>query len=142
VETANGDIRSAIMALQFACGASIPNGKTRKKRDAKLTTLMLESITRREQSLVLFHLLGKVLYNKRRLRSSSLKTRYSLLFIGKGDPSSSSASAKDIQKEKMLDALIPDPPKLPKWLSDHDRRASRVDVDVRICDRIPALRVI
>ncbi|KAF8347458.1 Rad17 cell cycle checkpoint protein-domain-containing protein [Amanita rubescens] len=112
VETANGDIRSAIMALQFACGASIPNGKTRKKRDAKLTTLMLESITRREQSLVLFHLLGKVLYNKR-----------------KGDPSSSSASAKDVQKEKMLDALIPDPPKLPRWLSDHDRRASRVDVD-------------
>lgn len=67
VETANGDIRSAIMALQFACAASLPSGKTRKKRNAKLTTLMLESITRREQGLVLFHLLGKVLYNKRML---------------------------------------------------------------------------
>ena len=62
VESANGDIRSAIMALQFACGTSQQSGKTRKKKDAKL---MLECVTRREQSLVLFHLLGKVLYNKR-----------------------------------------------------------------------------
>jgi cell cycle checkpoint protein len=127
------------MALQFACAASLPSGKTRKKRNAKLTTLMLESITRREQSLVLFHLLGKVLYNKRMLRSSLPQGRCSLLRTGKGDPSSSSASAKDTQKEKMLDALIPDPSKLPEWLSDHDRRASRVDVDVRICGLRPTL---
>ena len=139
VETANGDIRSAIMALQFACVASLPSGKTRKKRNAKLTTLMLESITRREQGLVLFHLLGKVLYNKRMFRSSLPQAKCSLLPTGKGDPSSSSASSKDIQKEKMLDTLIPDPPKPPAWLSDHDRRASRVDVDVRICDLSPCI---
>ncbi|KAF8625498.1 hypothetical protein AX15_005346 [Amanita polypyramis BW_CC] len=112
VESANGDIRSAIMALQFACGTRPQNGKSRKKKDAKLSTLMLESVTRREQSLVLFHLLGKVLYNKR-----------------KGDPPSSSASAKDKQKEQVQDTLIKDPPELPEWLEEHDRRASRVDVD-------------
>ncbi|KAK2467922.1 hypothetical protein APHAL10511_000217 [Amanita phalloides] len=113
VETANGDIRSAIMALQFACVASPPIEKTRKKRDAKMATLMLESITRREQNLVLFHLLGKVLFNKR-----------------KGDPSNSSMSARNMQKENMLDAMMRDPPKLPVWLKEHDRRASRVDVDL------------
>ncbi|KAM6494899.1 Rad17 cell cycle checkpoint domain containing protein [Amanita muscaria] len=112
VETANGDIRSAIMALQFACVSNNMRSKPRKKKDANMTTVMLESITRREQGLVLFHLLGKVLYNKR-----------------KGDLPSSSASAKDIQKEKVQDALIKDPPKLPKWLKDHERKASRVDID-------------
>ena len=32
----------------------------------------------------------------------------------------------------MQDALIKDSPKLPKWLKDHERKASRVDVDVNI----------
>jgi cell cycle checkpoint protein len=60
VESANGDIRSAIMALQFACVVEIPGSK--KKGG---TTMVMEAVTRREQSLQLFHLLGKVLYNKR-----------------------------------------------------------------------------
>ncbi|KAF8634027.1 hypothetical protein AX17_004292 [Amanita inopinata Kibby_2008] len=114
VESANGDIRSAIMALQFACTIEIPEvGVRKKKRDANMSALMLESVTRREQSLVLFHLLGKVLYNKR-----------------KGDPPSSSLSAKDVQKEKLLDSLMKNPPKPPPWLKEHDRKASRVDVDM------------
>lgn len=65
VESANGDIRSAIMALQFACTLGGNSAtKRRKGRDLDAATI-LESVTRREQSLVLFHLLGKLLYNKR-----------------------------------------------------------------------------
>ncbi|KAG5636457.1 hypothetical protein H0H81_007964 [Sphagnurus paluster] len=118
VDSANGDIRSAIMALQFACVVEM-NGKVQKKKDGKGRgkVVILEAITRREQSLVLFHLLGKVFYNKR-----------------KGDQPSSSASAKDIQKEKLADAQLKDPPRLQPWLVDHERRASRVDVDTLYAD--------
>ncbi|KAF9043827.1 Rad17-domain-containing protein [Hymenopellis radicata] len=113
VESANGDIRSAINALQFSCARQ--NSKKRSKTREKLT--VMESVTRREQSLALFHLIGKVLYNKR-----------------KGDPPTPSASAKDIQKEKDLDAQLKDPPPLPKFLSEHKRRTSRVDVDKLYAD--------
>ncbi|KAF8650709.1 hypothetical protein AX16_005082 [Volvariella volvacea WC 439] len=111
VESSNGDIRSALMALQFACiGDDSKSGGRRKK--STMSTAVLEVVTRREQSLALFHLIGKVLYNKR-----------------KGDPPSASMSAKAKQKEQELDALIKDPPKLPLHLQEHERRASRVDVD-------------
>ena len=40
-------------------------------------------------------------------------------------------SKADAQKERDLDASLRDPPKLPAHLAAHDRRASRVDVDVR-----------
>lgn len=63
VESANGDIRSAIMALQFACIVELPGSK--KKGRGNGTIMVMEAVTRREQSLQLFHLLGKVLYNKR-----------------------------------------------------------------------------
>ena len=62
VESAHGDIRSAIMALQFAC---IVHKPTQRKKKSIGHTVVLEAVTRREQSLALFHLLGKVLYNKR-----------------------------------------------------------------------------
>lgn len=62
VDSSNGDIRSAIMALQFACIAQESGGK--KKGSKIANSLVLEAVTRREQSLALFHLLGKVLYNK------------------------------------------------------------------------------
>ena len=73
VESANGDIRSAIMALQFACVIELSESKKQKNGKGKGkgkgkgpgTTLVMEAVSRREQSLVLFHLLGKVLYNKR-----------------------------------------------------------------------------
>jgi len=50
---------------------------------------------------------------------------------GKGDPPSPSATAKDLQKEREIDALIKDPKKLPSHLQSQERRASRVDIDVR-----------
>lgn len=68
VESVNGDIRSAIMALQFACVVEAPpvskKGRAKALRGTS-TRAMLEVITKRENSLVLFHLLGKILYNKR-----------------------------------------------------------------------------
>ncbi|TEB29646.1 Rad17-domain-containing protein [Coprinellus micaceus] len=115
VESSNGDIRSAINTLEFACTIELPNKK--RKGVTAGTTIVLEAVTRREQSLALFHLIGKVLYNKR-----------------KGDPASSSAAAKDIQKDREIDAQLKDPAKLPSHLSEHDRRASRVDVDAIYAD--------
>ncbi|KAI0916087.1 hypothetical protein AcV7_007186 [Taiwanofungus camphoratus] len=124
VESSNGDIRSAIMALQFACVAkaspvSRPNkaGKRRKGGGGPEARVILEAVTRREQSLALFHLLGKVFYNKR-----------------KGDMPNASASAKDIQRDQEFDARLKDSPPLPPHLKEHDRRTSRVDVDTLYAD--------
>lgn len=64
VESSNGDIRSAVMALQFACVIELGNNG-RKRSDEKGAVVVLESVTRRGQGLALFHLMGKVLYNKR-----------------------------------------------------------------------------
>ncbi|KAG6379990.1 Rad17 cell cycle checkpoint protein-domain-containing protein [Boletus reticuloceps] len=120
VGSSNGDIRSAIMALQFACVVDLPassmgsKGKAARKNagGTKRTTsvrAVLEAVTRREQSLVLFHLLGKILYNKRKF-----------------DPPASHLSSKDAAKERELDMQLIDPPPLPVWISPHNRRASRV----------------
>ncbi|KAF9043051.1 Rad17 cell cycle checkpoint protein-domain-containing protein [Panaeolus papilionaceus] len=114
IESSNGDIRSAINALQFAC---IANKSGKKMKKEKTSALVMEAVTRREQSLALFHLLGKVLYNKR-----------------KNDPPNASATAKDLKKEQDLDASLPDPAKLPAHLSHHDRRTSRVDVNLLYAD--------
>lgn len=73
VESSNGDIRSAVMALQFACTADSSTRKPAKgvkkagKGQGPSARVMLEAVTRREQSLALFHLLGKIMYNKREL---------------------------------------------------------------------------
>ncbi|KAF5364897.1 hypothetical protein D9758_008126 [Tetrapyrgos nigripes] len=116
VNSANGDIQNAIMGLQFACTRL--NKATKSKGKASDGTklneqVLVESITRREQSLVLFHLLGKVLYNKR-----------------KGDPPAPSTSPRDARKEQELDKRLKDPPKLLPHLSEHDRKASRVDINM------------
>lgn len=74
VGSSNGDIRSAVMALQFACVVEIPADKKGKKKSTSTNRgarVVLESVTRREQSLHLFHLIGKVLYNKREFISIS-----------------------------------------------------------------------
>lgn len=72
VESSNGDIRSAVMALEFVCVVTLPvkvagkgkrRGNTTGREGARAA---LEVVTRREQSLVLFHLMGKILYNKRK----------------------------------------------------------------------------
>ncbi|KAJ7263109.1 Rad17 cell cycle checkpoint protein-domain-containing protein [Mycena rebaudengoi] len=118
IESSNGDIRSAIMALQFSCIVDIAGGKSRKKGNANNSAkAVLEAVTRREQSLALFHLIARVLYNKR-----------------KGDPPNPSAKAKDILKDKTLDATLRDPPPMPDFLAGHARRTSRVDVDALYAD--------
>ncbi|KAI0646066.1 Rad17-domain-containing protein [Trametes meyenii] len=123
VESSNGDIRSAVMALQFACTAdgsalkSTKGSKRASKMQGPSARVMLEAVTRREQTLALFHLLGKIMYNKR-----------------KGDPFSSSASAKDIRKDQEIDERLKDPPRLPLYLKDHERRPSRVDVETLYAD--------
>jgi hypothetical protein len=63
-----------------------------------------------------------------------------IITIGKGDTPSSSASARDIQREKQIDMHLKIPPKLPAYLSEHDRRASRVDVEVRVTHTILVTR--
>jgi cell cycle checkpoint protein len=50
---------------------------------------------------------------------------------GKRDPPGASASKKDIERDRVLDAGIKDPPKLPSHLKEHERSASRVGVNVR-----------
>ncbi|KAE9386729.1 hypothetical protein BT96DRAFT_1005805 [Gymnopus androsaceus JB14] len=45
----------------------------------------------------------------------------------KGDPPNPSATAKDIKSDQEINRTLTDPPLLPPHLSEHDRRASRVD---------------
>ncbi|OAX32204.1 hypothetical protein K503DRAFT_870274 [Rhizopogon vinicolor AM-OR11-026] len=123
VESSNGDIRSAVMALEFACVVTLQvkgAGKGRRRADTSgrgSARAVLEAVTRREQSLVLFHLMGKILYNKR-----------------KGDSPATHLSAKDAAKERELDETLVDPSPLPGWLSEHNRKASRVCVETLASD--------
>ncbi|KZS89110.1 Rad17-domain-containing protein [Sistotremastrum niveocremeum HHB9708] len=114
IESSNGDIRSALMALQFASVINKGSKEPVKKRTrkGKNLTVAIEAITRREQSLALFHLLGKILYNKR-----------------KGDPPNASSSQKDREKEAEAWAQIKDPTPLPDYLAGHNRAASKVDIE-------------
>ncbi|KAG8788697.1 Cell cycle checkpoint protein rad17, partial [Ceratobasidium sp. 428] len=111
VEASAGDIRSAIMSVQFAClvgggseqtnasGKSKTKGKSKKsERDATVKS-MFAAVTRREQALALFHLLGRLFYNK----------RY-------GDP------------EEPLEAPPQTAQPLPEHLAQFERRPSKVDV--------------
>ncbi|EJD40741.1 P-loop containing nucleoside triphosphate hydrolase protein [Auricularia subglabra TFB-10046 SS5] len=117
VAGSNGDVRAAIMALQFACVVDVKGAKAKGKKAARPKDI-LEAVTKRECSLALFHLLGKLLYNKR-----------------KGDPPGASLSAKDADREREADKRIPDPPKLPRHLrQEHHRAASRVDVNTLYSD--------
>ncbi|CCO34177.1 cell cycle checkpoint protein [Rhizoctonia solani AG-1 IB] len=120
IEAASGDIRSAITGVQFAFTATskaIPhNASGRKKvnpkgrggakseRDAALK-VMFSAITRREHALALFHLLGKVFYNK----------RY-------GDP------------DEPSEATVAPAKPLPNHLSEFERRPSKVDVSTLHAD--------
>lgn len=75
VESSSGDIRSAVNTLEFACTVELPSksksgggnkkGKGKGKGGGEGGVVLLEAVTRRESSLALFHLIGKVLYNKR-----------------------------------------------------------------------------
>ncbi|KAF8601784.1 P-loop containing nucleoside triphosphate hydrolase protein [Ceratobasidium sp. AG-I] len=120
VEASAGDIRSAIMGVQFACtvgqGQSETNGATGKtkgkgrgkkaEKDASVKA-MFAAVTRREQALALFHLLGRVFYNK----------RY-------GDPEEETEPPPGLAKA----------PPLPEHLGMFERRVSKVDIDALHAD--------
>jgi cell cycle checkpoint protein len=67
VASSNGDIRGAMMGLQFACivDSAQGHGKKRQKTNKKDGATKIIAVTNREHSLQLFHLMGKVLFNKR-----------------------------------------------------------------------------
>lgn len=72
VESASGDIRSAINTLQVACLTKAPGLETRGiKRTSngnaidKGSKRAIAAISAKESSLVIFHTLGRILYNKR-----------------------------------------------------------------------------
>lgn len=115
VESCEGDIRGALMALQFSL--ALPPAGSFGKRTKKGANTALLLITKREHSLALFHMLGKVLYNKR-----------------VGDPLSDSWSKKDQIHEAELDRLTPPPPPLPSHLAEFNRRASKVDSNALYAD--------
>ncbi|KAF8496473.1 P-loop containing nucleoside triphosphate hydrolase protein [Russula emetica] len=108
LEGAGGDVRNVIMTLEFTCARL----KSRKQ-SGKNTAGSILSVTQKENGLMLFHLMGKIFYNKR-----------------KGDPHSRSASAKDIARDRALDLSLKDPPPLPPWFAAEERRTSRVGVDM------------
>jgi hypothetical protein len=97
-----------------------------------ISTSSIITATQRENGLVLFHLIGKVMYNKSRFFFflSTFGTNSETYPAGKGDPHSRSASAKDIARDRALDRSLKDPPPLPSWSVAEERRPSRVDVQV------------
>ena len=152
IQSANGDIRSAIMALEFICGGGQPSHavgvskKKRLKRTKKERSLLVASCRKVILFLMSISFTGLrwSLSEKTHSRSSTYweksyitKVIHPVNFfssadfaLGKGDPSSSSASAKEIQKEKEAEALMPDPPPLPSWLDHEFRRPSKVNPEV------------
>ncbi|BEJ12354.1 hypothetical protein CspHIS471_0208140 [Cutaneotrichosporon sp. HIS471] len=129
--TCNGDLRSAINSLQLLCtGRTLQTLKKRKTvkqekrgratgkgsrggRGAKVDVseeirAALDSVTRQEQSLNLFHALGKVLYNKR-----------------VGDPN---WEKEDEEAKQAVENLRPPDP-LPDHLFEFERRASMVQMN-------------
>ncbi|CAK9784093.1 hypothetical protein CC85DRAFT_268159 [Cutaneotrichosporon oleaginosum] len=128
----NGDLRSAINSLQLLCtGRSLKTLKRRKTgkqenrgratgkgsrggRGAKVDVseevrAALDSVSRQEQSLNLFHALGKVLYNKRL-----------------GDPN---WEKEDEEAKLAVEKLSPDDP-LPDHLNAFERRTSMIQMEV------------
>ncbi|WVW82874.1 hypothetical protein I302_104886 [Kwoniella bestiolae CBS 10118] len=135
--SSNGDLRSAINSLQLVCGGrkDASKGKKRKSRGddeeedgpkkrgsgkgsrggkgAKLDVskdlrAVLDAVTRKEQSLNLFHALGKVFYNKRL-----------------DDPN------MDDEDEEVLERIRKLPPEkpLPDHLQEFSRRKSLVQIE-------------
>ncbi|BGP20553.1 RFC checkpoint protein Rad17 [Rhodosporidiobolus nylandii] len=129
VTHSSGDIRSALMSLQFLLtqggniafsggGKANKGGKGKKRKRGSDSeeeeeggkAELLQFVTARESSLFIFHALGKVLYNKRW-----------------GD------SAEDDKKDLNRSGVLQEREygKLPKHLREEwDRRSSKVDPDV------------
>jgi cell cycle checkpoint protein len=65
ITCSRGDIRGAVMELQFS--SLVDKKPTKKGKESGLngSIAFLKLASQREQSLALFHLIGKVMYNKR-----------------------------------------------------------------------------
>ncbi|GAA5962263.1 hypothetical protein JCM3765_004725 [Sporobolomyces pararoseus] len=130
IQNSNGDIRSALMSLQFLLTQKQDENssfvgvagkvKSSKKKSRTSTTAgeggegFLQFVTSRENSLFIFHLLGKVLYNKR--WGESLQD-----------------DKKDLNRPGILQQPKPQeqPDRLPKHLrKEWERKPSKVDPDV------------
>ncbi|GAA5938024.1 Rad24p [Sporobolomyces koalae] len=126
IQHSNGDIRSALMSLQFlasdgtvaprngtqshGAGASKGRGKKKDKESTGDARNLLQFVTSRENSLFIFHALGKVLYNKRWGQSAT-------------------DDKKDLNRPGILQERTLD--KLPKHLREEwGRPPSKVDPDV------------
>lgn len=135
ITCSRGDIRGAVMELQLSSLAGEKPTKKGKKSGLNGSIAHLKLASQREQSLALFHLIGKVMYNKRMshllLETSVLKCAS----LGKGDPPSSSATKREKEQLRSLEQGIPNPEKLPSHLKPHDREASLIDVDVWFANR-------
>ncbi|TXT13660.1 hypothetical protein VHUM_01027 [Vanrija humicola] len=130
-QSSHGDLRSSINSLQVLCtGSALKSSKKRKTdgdgkpskatgrgsrggKGAKIDVseeirAALDAVTRREQSLNLFHALGKVFYNKRL-----------------GDPRTDQEDAEELD---VIRKLPPDDP-LPEHLEDYQRSKSLVQME-------------
>jgi hypothetical protein len=99
-----------------------------------LSWCSLDAVTRREQSLGLFHALGKVFYNKRMSRAPSI-TQKTLIpdYIGLGDPNIESEDQEDLAAIRGL----PPEDALPAHLADFKREKSmnQMEVSSTLCSR-------
>jgi len=65
ITCSRGDIRGAVMELQLCSLVDKKPAGKGKKNGSNDSVAFLKLASQREQSLALFHLIGKVLYNKR-----------------------------------------------------------------------------
>lgn len=130
VTCSRGDIRGAVMELQLSCLVGKAPSRKGKKGGSSNSIAFLKLTSQREQSLALFHLIGKVMYNKRVSHFLFGTSMLKYVFSGKGDPPSSSTTKREKEQLRLLEQSIPDPEKLPSHLEFHDRKASLVDVNV------------
>ncbi|ODN98425.1 cell cycle checkpoint protein [Cryptococcus wingfieldii CBS 7118] len=122
-QSSNGDLRAAINSLQMLCGgrgkiangrgAARGKGKGRGQKDeGHVLRAVLDAVTRKEQSLNLFHALGKVFYNKRL-----------------GDP-----NQQEDENQETLEMIrqLPKDDDLPSHLKEFTRRKSLVQMETFI----------
>lgn len=73
ITCSRGDIRGAVMELQLCSLVDKKPAKQGKNSGSNDSVALLKLASQREQSLALFHLIGKVLYNKRMSVASYLE---------------------------------------------------------------------
>lgn len=130
ITCSRGDIRGAVVELQLSSLVDKKPAKKGEKSGSSDSVAFLKLASQREQSLALFHLIGKVLYNKRMSIFPFGARILKYVSAGKGDPPSSSATKREQEQLRLLEQSIPNPKKLPHHLNLHDRKASLVDVNV------------